>query len=265
MFKRNYIEDHLRQIRSSGRLSFTWNELKIRFEISDNALNQRLYQLKSKGRIAMVRKGFYVIIPPEYSHYKMLPPSLFIDDLMKSIFKPYYVGLYSAAAFYGAAHQQPLEYTVVTLKPALRQIALDNLKIKFFVKNTWSESDILDKKTDSGYIKVSSPELTALDLLYYTAYSGINRIATVLKELTEQMKPSDLYAASQHFPETASIQRLGYILDKELNQVLLSNSLKKALKNRKCSLVSLTSSLEKKGIIDKEWFVQVYVKIETDI
>ncbi|KAA6343689.1 hypothetical protein EZS27_008633 [termite gut metagenome] len=43
----------------------------------------------------------------------MLSPYLFIDNLMKSLDKPYYVSLSSAAALYGAVHQQPMRYTVL--------------------------------------------------------------------------------------------------------------------------------------------------------
>jgi len=86
--------------------------------------------ISEKDEIAQIRQGFYVIIPPEYSKQGIIPPYLYIDDLMKSLDKPYYVGLLSAAALYGAAHQQPTGYTVITQSPAPRSI--DKLKILFF-------------------------------------------------------------------------------------------------------------------------------------
>ncbi|MEI9912620.1 MAG: type IV toxin-antitoxin system AbiEi family antitoxin [Bacteroidota bacterium] len=112
----NYLEDYLNKIRSQGRYAFTWIELKDQFDISDKALNQTLYRLKIKKKIAQIRKGFYAIITPEYSRQGMLPVNLFIDDLMKSLNKRYYVGLISAAALHGAAHQQPMEFFVITEK-----------------------------------------------------------------------------------------------------------------------------------------------------
>ena len=39
---------------------------------------------------------------------------LWIDDLMRFHHVPYYVGLLSAAALHGAAHQQPQEFQVVS-------------------------------------------------------------------------------------------------------------------------------------------------------
>jgi predicted transcriptional regulator of viral defense system len=82
-------------------------------------------------------RGFYVIIPPDYSKQGIIPPYLYIDDLMKSLDTPCYVGLLSAAALYGAAHQQPTVYTVITQSPAPRSI--DKLKI---LKNMEIESDL---------------------------------------------------------------------------------------------------------------------------
>ena len=94
----NYLDKYLTQIRAKGRFAFTLNELKDEFGLPYLTIKQTLYRLKSKKEIAQVRQGFYVIIPPEYSKQGILPPYLYIDDLMKSLNKQYYVGLLSAAA-----------------------------------------------------------------------------------------------------------------------------------------------------------------------
>ncbi|GHT42098.1 hypothetical protein FACS189437_09760 [Bacteroidia bacterium] len=94
-------------------------------------------------------------------------PYLFIDDLMKSLDKSYYVALLSAAALYGATHQQLMEYFVMTETPAPRSINNQKLKVSFFSKNSWEQDDIVQKTTDAGYLNVSSPELTAFDLWGY--------------------------------------------------------------------------------------------------
>lgn len=191
-FSHNYLEKYIDNVRSVGRYSFTLEELQNEFNISYRALKQNLYRLKSKNEIAQVRQGFYVIIPPEYSNQGMLPPYLFIDDLMESLNKPYYVALLSAAALHGAAHQQPMEYFVIVRTPAPRSIHNKKLKISFFSKSSWEQGDIVKKTTNAGYMNVSSPELTALDLLNYTHKIGLNRATTVLQELAQIMKVSAL-------------------------------------------------------------------------
>jgi hypothetical protein len=82
-----------------------------------------LQRLKRKKESAMIRKGFYVIVPPEYRSRGVLPPVLFIADLMKFLNRNYYTGLLNAAAFYGAAHQQPQDFFVITTKPVLVPIS----------------------------------------------------------------------------------------------------------------------------------------------
>lgn len=261
----NYLEKYIDSIRSVGRYSFTLEELQNEFNISYRALKQNLYRLKSKNQIAQVRQGFYVIIPPEYSNQGMLPAYLFIDDLMKSLNKPYYVGLLSAAALHGAAHQQPMEYFVIVQTPAPRSIHNKKLKISFFSKSSWEQGDIVKKTTDAGYINVSSPELTALDLLNYTHKIGLNRATTVLQELAQNMKVSVLVRTASRYQSTPVIQRLGYILDKILGEEKLAGSLQKVLKSRTVVPVFLSTRNDKNGAIDDTWKVIKNIEIESDL
>jgi predicted transcriptional regulator of viral defense system len=259
----NYLNKYLTQVRAQGRYAFTLEELKAKFNLPYSTIKQTLYRLKSKKEIAQVRQGFYVIIPPEYSKQGTLPPYLFIDDLMKSLDKPYYVGLLSAAALHGAAHQQPMGYTVITQSPAPRSI--DKLKIIFFSKQDFSQDGIIQKKTPAGYINVSSPERTALDFFDYIHKFGINRITTVLQELAEEMKPAALLKIAKQYANTAAIQRLGYILDRKISAEKLSDSLWKVLNERTCFPIPLSPQKGKKGETDSKWKVIKNMEIESDL
>lgn len=62
-----------------------------------------------------------------------------------------------------------------------------------------------ERNTESGYLKVSSPVLTASDLVQFEKRSGgITRVATVLNELVEEMDPSEFNTV---FFETTSFKR----------------------------------------------------------
>jgi len=259
----NYLDKYLIEVRAQGRYAFTTEELKNKFDLSPNALNQILYRLKQKKEIALIRQGFYVIIPPEYSKQGIIPPYLYIDDLMKSLDKPYYVGLLSAAALHGAAHQQPTVYTVITKSPAPRNV--DKLKILFFSRQEFLQDGIIQKKTPAGYINVSSPELTALDFFDYTYKFGINRIATILQELSEEMKPSLLLKIARQYPSTAAIQRLGYILETVASSEKLSDVLWKFLNEKTFYPVPLSPQKDKKGEIDNKWKIIQNMEIESDL
>ena len=259
----NYIDRYLIEVRAQGRYSFTLEELKKEFALSYPTLKQNLYRLKLKKEILQIRQGFYVIIPPEYSKQGTIPPYLYVDDLMKSLNKPYYVGLLSAAALHGAAHQQPTGYTVITQNPAPRSIS--KLKILFFSKQEFLQDGIVQRKTPAGYINVSSPELTALDFFDYIHKFGINRITTILQELSEEMKPSLLLKIAKQYPNTAAIQRFGYILDTEVSARKLSDILWKILNERNFFPIPLSPQKVKKGETDNKWKIIQNMEIESDL
>lgn len=258
------IEDFIQSLRTYGCYSFSWEELTQNFTHSKKALRQSLYRLKTKGKIAMIRSGFYAIIPSEYSKQGMIPPGLFIDDFMKVLKKRYYVGLFTAAGLHGASHQATMEYYVVIEKPTLRNIKKDKLSINFYVKKGWSNNDVMQRKTDAGYIYISLPELTALDLLSYGNF-GISRIYTVIEELSEEMKVNNLKRVAENFGQTSSIQRLGYLLDRLLHSSKLAKVLETELLKRKTHLVPLVKGSKEKGNIDSKWKVIQSTTIESDL
>lgn len=259
------IQEYLFNIIGKGRYSFTLDELRLKFSISENAINQSLFRLKTKGRIAQVRQGFFVIIPPEYASSGILPLYFFIEQMMKWLGKTYYIGLLSAAALHGSSHQQPMESFIITRPPALRKISNGKIAINFLLKKYWEDRDIVKKKTEAGYINVSSPELTALDLLLFNNWMAINRATEVISELADEIKPSVLLQTAKRFPVTAAIQRLGYLLDIELGNEKQAAAIEKALADRQTHLVPLSISNERKGEISSRWKVIRNLKVESDL
>lgn len=261
----NYLTDYLDTVRAKGRYAFTVEELKEQFDISDKALHQNLFRLITKKKIVQIRKGFYTILPAEYARQGVIPAILFIDDMMRSLGKRYYIGLISAAAMHGAAHQQTMETFIITEKPALRNINNKKIKIKFFVKGDWNSNDIEQIKTDAGYVQVSSPELTALDLLNYVNNLGMNRVMTILRELIEVIKPANLNKIAKKYKQMATIQRLGYLLENELGNEKLSQVLYKLVADKNGVNIPLMPGKDKTGVIDTKWRIIHNVKIESDL
>lgn len=213
--KYSNLENWTNQLLSHGKMAFSLAQLKKEFYgHSDIAIKRSLNRLSKKGTLLSIHKGYYLIIPAQYTSKGILPPQLFIDGLMNYLERNYYVGLLSAAAIHGAAHQQPQEFYVITSYPPLRPTQKKNLKINYITKTNIPENYIDQKKTETGYIKVSSPELTALDLFSYEKrVGGLNRIGTILNELTEVFQPQRINQAFVQLSSVASIQRLGYFLD----------------------------------------------------
>lgn len=213
----NYIENYLEQQQSMGLYSFTSNELRNKFKTSPYALIKAIQRLKRKGKIAQVRKEFYVIVTPEYRKRGILPVWNYVDSLMKYLKRNYYVGLLNAAAMHGAAHQQPQDFYIIMEKPPLRDIKNKKTVIHFSVKKEWDKRDIIERKTETGYVKVSSPEFTALDLVcFQDSIGGLNRLATLLEELAEAIDATRLVETAKRFGQITPVQRLGYMLEKVL-------------------------------------------------
>ena len=264
----NYLEDFIDELRSDGKYSFTLSDVKNRFRFSPEAIRQSVNRLRKKNKIAQVRKEFYVIVPPEYSATGIIPPSFFIPDLMNFMDRDYYVGLLNAASYYGAGHQQPQEHFIITVPPTILPIVSHSLKINFCKKQSWDKRFIIDQKTEAGYLKISSPELTALDLVFYQdRVGGFNRISTVLQELCEQIKPSALRDCAKSYNIVSVVQRLGFLLDNVLEQSDLVKPLKKFLNDTKSFplLLSTKGPKAKDLRIDNDWNILANVTVEPDI
>jgi predicted transcriptional regulator of viral defense system len=224
--KYKYLDSFIDDQRANGKYCFTTQGLHSELEVSENALKKTMQRLKDQKTIVMLRKGFYVIVPPEYRANGIIPTSLYVNDLMKSLHRDYYVGLLNAASFHGAAHQQPQNYSIITEGIALRSIKKAKVSINFYIKKSWNKKDIVKKKVDTGYLNISSPELTALDLVsYYHEVGGFNRVTTILEELKEVIIPEKLLETAKQYEDVTCVQRLGYLLECVLNEKELSDSL----------------------------------------
>lgn len=198
---------------ASGRYTFTRERAQAALGVSEEALKKAVRRLVAKRRLAVPRRGFYAIVPVEYRDSGAPPPSWFIDDFMKFERQAYYVGLLSAAALHGAAHQQPQEFQVVTAGQ-LRPVVVGRARIRFLRKRDVERTPKMAMKTETGSMNVSTPEATALDLLRYLPASGhLGNVATVLADLAERLDPARLADVANSEGDVSSAQRLGYLLE----------------------------------------------------
>jgi len=198
---------------SRGRYTFTREEAKAALRLSDSAVMSSLLRLQNALQIAQPRRGFFVVIPPEYAPSGAPPANWYIDDLMRFETLPYYVALFSAAAIHGAAHQQAQEFQVMTTNP-LRPSECGRNRIHFFVKSQLKKTQTVTINTPTGTIRVATPETTALDLIRYGLVRyDLGLLATLISELAEKIDPKQLYEAAKIEKDLPSAQRLGYLLE----------------------------------------------------
>jgi len=95
----------------------------------------------------------------------------------------------------------------------LRPARAGRARIRFFTKATAGSTPVVDVKTQTGSMRVSTPEATAIDLVRYVKGAGhLGNVATVLAGLAEKLDPRKLLAVARRDVEVAHVQRLGHLL-----------------------------------------------------
>ena len=230
---RRTLADYVTVLQSKGRIVFAAEDAVDALGTNRGAFLDAAQRLQRQGKLVSPRKGFYVAVPPQFASWGAPPPSWYVDALMRHEQAPYYVGLLKAAELHGASHQAVMEFQVVTAKRMSRIRAGRNLIVFYYRKDMASIIDgIEDVKTDTGHMKISSPALTALDLMRYgNAVAGLNNVATVLSDLGSKIDADQLAILSLSFKKPV-VQRLGYMLDildrrsltRKMHDLLMSNN-----------------------------------------
>lgn len=258
------VQEFINKLRAEGRYSFALEEIQTSSRLAKISIPNALHRLKGNECIVSPAKGFYLILPPGYRVYGCLPADMFIPDLMKHINQPYYVGFLSAAQFYGAAHQKPQRFQVVTSRN-LRPIHCGRIYVEFITNKNVAQMPTKLFNTQSGQIVVATPEVIAADLVSSPKYgAGINNVATVLSELVESMDAEKLIELTKIRQELFWVQRLGYLLE-FLGCNNLADGLAGVLKDKKLYWIKLVSRAPYKTLSrDKKWKIVINTTVEPD-
>lgn len=261
------VAKFIRELQAYEELSFSTEELLTKASAPESSIRKELARLVSDNQILNLRKGFYIIIPPRYQHFKKLPIELYVDKLFRFLKKPYYVGFYSAAAFHGAAHQRIQQDYIVTTPPALRNIDKGNTKIKFFNISNWPVKNIIQKKSDVGYYNLSSPTLTFVDLIENQhQLGGLNRMLAVLEELSERLEEKDLADLLTWYANKSVLQRMGYLLEEmEWNVELVPLLFDQLNKTSFFPTLLSPDRVQKAGSTGNRWKIDVNLQLESDL
>ena len=259
------LKNYVLSLAARGKSCFSEEEALKKTGLSRVALRSALRRLKKKQEIAAPVRGFFIIIPPEYQSLQALPPDQFIDDLMRHLNLSYYVGLLSAAQYYGAAHQKPQAFQVIIPK-ARRAIKVGRVTIIFTTKSDAAESTTRQFNTPRGFVRVATPETIALDLVAFPQKSGgIAAAFEILSDLSEQLNLEDCRQEISCLKKAPPLQRLGYFFDllgMEKHARLCEKELKKHSYVKKALLDSQESII--KGVLNVRWSLLINIEVEHD-
>lgn len=253
-----------------GHFFFTKNDLCSAFpDKSSNAITRTITRLIAKNTVVFPWHNFYVIVPTEYKLKGIVPPVFYLDHLMRYLGCQYYVALLNAAEMYGAAHQRPQNFTVFTEGKAFHSGIKAGTETLLFKREHLPMEFVRKFQTQTGYVNVSSPELTALDLVNAEhAVGGLTRVSTVLSELAEEIHFSSVSSGLLENFKVPVIQRLGYLLDAVLNETEKADELfalaqSSNLHFRKVALKT-TKAVADGNEVNKRWKIIVNQEIEID-
>ena len=230
--RRSALSSYVSGLLSAGRTVFTAEEAEQALGVGHGAFLDAAERLQRREALLNLRRGFYVVVPPQYASWGAPPPAWYIDALMRHEGQAYYVGLLKAAELHGATHQAVMEFQVISAKRLPKIRAGRNLIVFYFRKNVEAVmSGTEGRKTDTGTMTISSAALTALDLLRYPqASGGIDNVTTALSDLGQKIDAQELAALSA-LVERPVVQRLGHLLE-HLGHDALTGAMLQALHAR---------------------------------
>ncbi len=250
---------------AQGKIAFTQEQFCSGLGISHKAATNALSRLLKKGSITSPGKGYYLILTPEFMATGCLPADYFIDYLMQHCGRNYYVGLLSAALYHGAAHQQ-LQNFQVMVDQKRKTIHCGNVTINFIQNNHCIQIPKQKIKTRTGYMFISTPEATAMDLLIYMRQSGgMPRIVTVIEELAEVISKDKLINLARQSVTYHWVPRLGYLLEFLGYNELADSLYDSCFKHHTDYIPLVPYATMTQALRDKKWRLAVNAKVESDL
>lgn len=251
-----------------GRHWVTTEEVAVLLGIPHPHVSPTLTRWREKGLLFSPTKGVYVPIPPEYRSWRAVPAADFVDPLMRHLGHTYYVALLSAAEVLGFAHQRPQVFQVMTTA-RLRDRTFGRVRMSFITSARVPDRPVITRNTPTGSMRVSTPEVTALDLVELPRRSGsLSNVATILGEmLGEQVLDGEQLATAATTYPAAVIQRAGWLLEFVAQQVGADIQLDALLNAsaRRSTPTALASHGARKGPVDERWNVIVNTSVEPDL
>lgn len=196
-----------------GQITFTLAELQEETGLSFTAARDQVKRLGKHIVRVSPRQDFFLILRPEQLPIGAPPAFWWLDAYFRRVRQPYYVGLLTAAAEYGSSHQAVQVIQVLTSSP-LRALKVGRVRVQFFVKKSVGDVPAADLPLAYAPLKISTPEVTALDLVRYAhRIGGIARAVHVIRDLLPRVSKKRLRNAVANESEISNLQRLGFILE----------------------------------------------------
>ena len=170
-----------------------------------------IQQLVRKGWLSRVRRGRYVLLPPEHG-----PDNLGENNVLAlatAAVTPSYAGWWSAASFHGFTTQTPLTtFIAVTGKMPERQLEGSTVRFVHLSKPKFFGSQLY--LLYGRQIPISSPAKTLIDCLDRPALAGgVAEVVRIADRALAKISGEEVAETALRFGSKSLMQRLGAICD----------------------------------------------------
>jgi predicted transcriptional regulator of viral defense system len=221
-----------------------------------------LQRLRRRGAIFSPARGLYVVVPPEYRSWGVLPGELFIDPMMRALGRNYYVSLLTAAAMHGASHQAPQVFQVMVDRYVADR-DIQRVKLRFYANEYIELMAVEERRVDTGRIRLATRETTLVDLVVHPDEAGgLSNVATITAEIGDLDVPALAHLARLRSRSVA--RRLGWLLD-EFRRDLELEPLREVALAQSGYPTRLVRALPARGQVDRRWNLQVNSEVEPDL
>ena len=250
------------QLLSEGANTVTIDEVESRMGATRNAVYLGVKYAMDRKRLFSPARGLYVIVPPEYRSTGVVPATHFIDPMMNHLGFDYYLGLATAAGWWGSSHHASQEFQVIA-NGRLPDRTIGTVRLRFVSRARLDDKAIRRVPGPRTMLNVSTPDLTAVDLASDPAHvGGLSNVATILAELPDLDGPR-IAALAKHRTR-ADARRLGWLLSLARQDMDL-RALINAADPRHGQPTLLASNKPRTGHVDKGWNVLVNTNVEPDL
>ena len=259
VLRKGMVESFVEQVQANGCLTFRQTEIGEGAYVR-KAVSEALRRLQVAGKVRRVsrKSDFFVIVPPEFRAMGAPPVDWWLDDLMRHLGLPYYVGLMTAAAWHDSSHFALMETQVVV--PANRKLLnVGRTVIRFFASAAVSAAPAEIRTTRWGRVRVSAPATTLVDIAEHPGFGPV-RLAMVAADLVSKLNAPGLIAALDASGSIPTAQRIGYVLD-SLGASALARGVEKWIGDRPVRTVKLDPGAPKKSAVAANWRVDVNVDL----
>ncbi len=199
---------------AAGRVAFPLSELMQQTGLSITAAKSQLRRLGPAVVRVSPSQQFFLIVSPEHRSRGAPPVEWWLDDYFRWLGQPYYLALLSAASGHGS-NPQALQVTQVMTGSPRRALKIGELRVSFFVKRRIEKTPTQALANAYAPVRVSTPAATVFDLIRYAnRIGGIGRMVETIRPLLPRIGQAELRTVLEVEDETATAQRLGYLLEK---------------------------------------------------